>query len=111
MTALTSVLVIGFFEDTIKLMVALVFFMPVIAGLGGNAGGQTLALIMEEHGISSCFQGALGQFPDPVRECLNIPDQQGILFGISFGYKDDTAPVNTTRTDREPLGNSVVFCQ
>ncbi len=45
-TALTSVLVIGFFEDTIKLMVALVFFMPVIAGLGGNAGGQTLALII-----------------------------------------------------------------
>jgi len=46
MTALTSVLVIGFFEDTIKIMVALVFFMPVIAGLGGNAGGQTLALII-----------------------------------------------------------------
>ncbi|HPC85626.1 MAG TPA: magnesium transporter [Smithellaceae bacterium] len=46
MTALTSVLVIGFFEDTIKLMVALVFFMPIIAGLGGNAGGQTLALII-----------------------------------------------------------------
>jgi magnesium transporter len=45
-TALTSVLVIGFFEDTIKLMVTLVFFMPVIAGLGGNAGGQTLALII-----------------------------------------------------------------
>ena len=46
LTALTSVLVIGFFEDTIKMMVALVFFMPVIAGLGGNAGGQTLALII-----------------------------------------------------------------
>ncbi len=46
LTALTSVLVIGFFEDTIKVMVALVFFMPVVAGLGGNSGGQTLALII-----------------------------------------------------------------
>ena len=46
LTALTSVLVIGFFEDTIKMMVALVFFMPVVAGLGGNSGGQTLALII-----------------------------------------------------------------
>ncbi len=45
-TALTSVLVIGFFEETIKIMVALVFFMPVVAGLGGNAGGQTLTLIV-----------------------------------------------------------------
>ena len=44
--ALTSVLVIGFFEDTIKFMVVLAFFMPVVAGLGGNAGGQTLALIV-----------------------------------------------------------------
>ena len=33
LTALTSVIVIGFFEDTIKMMVALVFFMPVVAGL------------------------------------------------------------------------------
>ncbi|HON58877.1 MAG TPA: magnesium transporter [Smithella sp.] len=46
LTALTSVIVIGFFEDTIKMMVALVFFMPVVAGLGGNSGGQTLALII-----------------------------------------------------------------
>lgn len=45
-TALASVLVIGFFEETIKLMVALVFFMPVVAGLGGNAGSQTLTLIV-----------------------------------------------------------------
>jgi magnesium transporter len=45
-TALASVLVIGFFEDTIKIMVALVFFMPVVAGLGGNAGSQTLTLIV-----------------------------------------------------------------
>ncbi len=46
LTALASVLVIGFFEDTIKYMVALVFFMPVVAGLGGNAGSQTLTLIV-----------------------------------------------------------------
>lgn len=45
-TALTSVFVLTFFEETIRYMVALVFFMPIIAGLGGNAGGQTLALII-----------------------------------------------------------------
>lgn len=46
LTALVSALVIGIFEDTIKIMVALTVFMPVVAGLGGNAGGQTLALIV-----------------------------------------------------------------
>jgi len=46
LTALCSAMVIGFFEDTIRLVVALAVFMPVVAGLGGNAGGQALALIV-----------------------------------------------------------------
>lgn len=71
---------------------------------------QTLSLLMLEEGISGCIQGALGQYPDPVREVLNIPEERGILFGMSFGYADENAPVNTTRTDREPLESSVVFC-
>ena len=46
LTAFASVFVIGFFEDTIKMMVVLAVFMPVVAGLGGNAGSQTLVLIV-----------------------------------------------------------------
>lgn len=46
LTALVSVFVIGFFEDTIKMMVVLAVFMPVVAGLGGNAGSQTLTVIV-----------------------------------------------------------------
>ncbi|MCD6486707.1 MAG: magnesium transporter [Syntrophobacterales bacterium] len=46
MTALASALVIGFFENTIQMVVTLTVFMPVVAGLGGNAGAQSLALIV-----------------------------------------------------------------
>ncbi len=46
LTASFSAFVIGFFEDTIKMLVALVVFMPVVAGLGGNAGAQSIALIV-----------------------------------------------------------------
>lgn len=46
LTAFASVFVIGFFEDTIRMMVVLAVFMPVVAGLGGNAGSQTLTLIV-----------------------------------------------------------------
>jgi magnesium transporter len=78
MTALTSVLVIGFFEDTIKLMVALVFFMPVIAGLGGNAGGQTLALIIR--GI------ALGEITfENAKRVLYRQIAVGVTNGIAVG--------------------------
>ena len=78
LTALTSVLVIGFFEDTIKLMVALVFFMPVIAGLGGNAGGQTLALIIR--GI------ALGEVTyENARRVLYRQIAVGVTNGVAVG--------------------------
>ncbi len=46
LTALVSALVIGFFEDTIRVVIALAVFMPVVAAIGGNAGSQTLTLIV-----------------------------------------------------------------
>ncbi len=46
MTAAIGASVIAYFEDTIKIAVVIVIFMPMIAGLGGNAGGQVLALVV-----------------------------------------------------------------
>jgi hypothetical protein len=55
------------------------------------------------------MQGALGQFPDPIKAALNLPEQRGILFGMSFGYADESAAVNNTRTEREDMTNAVTF--
>jgi magnesium transporter len=43
-TALVAATIIGFFENTIAKMVALAALMPIVAGVGGNAGTQTLAV-------------------------------------------------------------------
>ncbi len=72
---------------------------------------QTLNLIMAERGIDSCMQGALGQFPDVVRDILELPDELGILFGMSFGYQDKNAEVNKAKTDRVELDDSVIFVE
>ncbi|MEK9767222.1 MAG: nitroreductase family protein, partial [Thalassolituus sp.] len=64
---------------------------------------------MKEQGIDSCMQGALGQYPDPIRELLGLPESHGILFGMSFGYAKDGAEANQCRTDREPVSNAVTF--
>ncbi len=85
-------------------------YLNIMGAVDMGIYAQTLTLLMSEKGISSCFQGALGQFPDPVRTFLNIPEGRGILFGMSFGYADEKAVVNTTRTDRVPIDTSVVFC-
>lgn len=43
-TALVASTIIGFFEGTIEQMVALATLMPIVAGVGGNAGSQTMAV-------------------------------------------------------------------
>ncbi|HEX8526930.1 magnesium transporter [Allosphingosinicella sp.] len=43
-TALVAATIIGMFEATIERMVALAALMPIVAGVGGNAGTQTLAV-------------------------------------------------------------------
>jgi nitroreductase len=70
---------------------------------------QTLALLMAERGISCCMQGALGMFPDAARRMFGLPNEVGILFGMSFGYADPDAPANKARTDRVPLDTAVRF--
>jgi nitroreductase len=64
---------------------------------------------LKEQDISSCMQGALGQFPDPIREMFELPEERGILFGMSFGYSDQEAPANKARTDRTELSDAVTF--
>lgn len=45
-TAAMAASVVGFFEGTISQIVALATFMPIVTGMGGNAGTQTLTLIV-----------------------------------------------------------------
>lgn len=84
-------------------------YLDIMGAVDLGIYAQTLSLILTEHGISSCMQGALGQFPDPVKQALNLPENRGILFGMSFGYADEEAAINATRTDRESLANAVTF--
>ena len=45
-TAFLAASVVSLFEDTIDQVVALAVFMPIVAGMGGNAGTQTLTVIV-----------------------------------------------------------------
>jgi magnesium transporter len=45
-TAFLAASVVGMFQDTISQVVVLAAFMPVVAGMGGNAATQTLAVVV-----------------------------------------------------------------
>ncbi|NIB43333.1 nitroreductase [Pseudomaricurvus alkylphenolicus] len=99
----------GFFDAPHVAFFTMEKYLNIMGAVDIGIYAQTLALLMTEQGIACCMQGALGQYPDPVKEFLDLPESRGILFGMSFGYADDSADANSARTDREQLDTAVSF--
>ncbi len=77
-TAIAASLVVGAFESTIDKLTALAVFMPVVAGMGGNAGAQALAVTVR--GL------ALGEIdPQEGKKALMKEVAVGSLNGIAIG--------------------------
>ncbi len=70
---------------------------------------QSVLLAMTEEGVSACPQAALAAYPRAVREVLEVPESEAILFGISLGYEDPAAAANACRTTRSALAENVRF--
>ena len=70
---------------------------------------QSLMLVMHERGVGCIPQGALAGYPGPVREIAEVPEDNEILCGMSFGYEDPDAHINTVRMPREPLETIASF--
>jgi nitroreductase len=70
---------------------------------------QSLMLAMTAHGLGSCAMGSMRHYPDIPRKILGIPEQHAILFGIAFGYEDESVPANRTRIIKDDISQSVFF--
>jgi len=89
-------------------------FMPSVGDnvrLASDIGmyAQTLLLSLAAHGLGGIPQTVLGLYADTVREALGLSSDLKLLFGISFGYPDESALANSTRMSRSPLSESVIF--
>ncbi len=81
-TAILASIVIGFFDKTLQSYVALAILMPIVASMGGNAGTQTLTIMVR--------QLALGEvdFKNAKRAIFKeiiLSTANGLLFGIVIG--------------------------
>lgn len=99
----------SFFEAPHVAIFTMDKYLDIMGAVDIGIYAQTLTLLLQEQGISSCMQGALGQFPAPIHEMFELPEERGVLFGMSFGYADEAAPVNRARTDRAELGDAITF--
>jgi len=57
LTAIMASIVIGFFEHSLEKAVALAILMPIVASMGGNAGTQTLTVVVRALATKELNQG------------------------------------------------------
>jgi nitroreductase len=51
-------------------------------------------------GIATCPMASVATYPNVLRKCLEIPENETILFGIAMGYEDSAVPANQCQTTR-----------
>jgi len=81
-TAIAASLVIGLFADTLQSMVALAILMPIVASMGGNAGTQTLTVVVRQLALGDISQGDAYRI---IKKEVAIALLNGILFAIIVG--------------------------
>jgi nitroreductase len=70
---------------------------------------QSVMLLAREHGLHTCPQECWSAWPRTIAEFLELPHESMLFCGMALGYRDETAPINTLRTDRAPLAECCIF--
>lgn len=92
----------NFFDAPVGLIIYIEKGMPKGSWIDVGLFIQNFLLAAEDVGLATCAQGSLAEYPDIVREVLDLKDVD-IICGIALGYEDVSHPLNSYRTDREPL--------
>jgi nitroreductase len=66
---------------------------------------QNVMLAAVDHGLATCPQASLAEYPDVVRELLGLPAELAVVCGMSLGYADSQQAVNQFRLPRETVEN------
>ena len=82
LTAIAASLVIGLFSQTLESMVALAILMPIVASMGGNAGTQSLTVVVRQLALGDISQGDALRI---IKKEVTIALANGLLFAIIIG--------------------------
>ncbi len=81
-TAFVASRVIGAFEDSIEKLVALAALMPIVAGIGGNSGNQTITMIVRAIAMGQVQPDAARRL---LRKELGVATINGLIWGGLLG--------------------------
>ena len=81
-TAFVASRVIGLFEGSIEKLVALAALMPIVAGIGGNSGNQTITMIVRAMALDQVSPGNTSRL---MRKELGVALLNGLIWGGVIG--------------------------
>ncbi len=81
-TAFIASRVIGVFEGSIQRLVALAALMPIVAGIGGNSGNQTITMIVRAVALGQVTREQSRQL---IRKELTVALLNGLVWGGVMG--------------------------
>jgi len=64
---------------------------------------QTFMLLAKEAGLDTCAQEAWSMKHDSVSKFVKAEDSDILFCGMAIGYRDESAAVNTLKSERRPL--------
>lgn len=88
LTAILASLVIGFFDETLKEFIALAILMPIVASMGGNAGTQTLAVMVRQLALGEidAYNSRDAVYKEILISLLNGVIFAGVLGGVAYAW-------------------------
>ena len=64
---------------------------------------QSIMLAAVEQGLATCAQASLADYAEIIKSTLDYAPDDILLCGMSLGYEDEDALVNSYRTPREAV--------
>ena len=133
-TAFLAAGMVGVFEDTIQAFTLLAVYMPVVAGMGGNAGTQSMAVTVRgialgqislSTGTRAVFNEVLagaangvitGVLVAVIASVFNRSPLLGLVLGVSMvlnlviaGFFGTLIPLLLDRIDKDPATSATIF--
>ncbi|WP_226043012.1 magnesium transporter [Natrinema sp. DC36] len=133
-TAFLAAGAVGFFEDTIATFTLLAVYMPVVAGMGGNAGTQSMAVTVRglafgqislstggraviNEIIAGGVNGAItGVLVAVIATVFNQSPLLGLVLGVSMvlnlviaGFFGTIIPLVLDHIDKDPATSATIF--
>jgi len=81
-TAIAASLVIGMFEETLQSLVALAVLMPIVASMGGNAGTQSLTVVVRQLALGDIAKNDAYR---TIKKEVLLSLGNGVIFAVVIG--------------------------